>query len=65
MKVYIHLNGMSVTGFKRESVLNRISQYPVTSNDIADIVLDVAKGIANFSMAKIFNYYIQNDVINL
>ena len=61
----LNLNDVSATGLKRNSVLNKIGQYHVTSNDIVDIVHDVAEGIANFGMAEILHFFLQNDILNL
>ena len=53
------------TGINRESVLNKLSDYHVTSNNFVDVMHDIAEGVASFGMLEIINHYLNCKIFTL
>jgi hypothetical protein len=53
----VRVNDLKQTGVYKESILNKIISFHVTSNYSVDIMYDIFEGICHYNMCHIINYY--------
>lgn len=51
-------NNFSCTGLYKESILNKIFSFHVTSNFCVDVMHDVFEGVCHYDMCHIIKYYV-------
>jgi len=53
----IAINDFKQTGIYKDSVLNNINSFHVTTNYSIDIMHDIFEGICHYNLCHIINYY--------
>jgi len=53
----VAINDFKQTGIYKDSVLNKINSFHVTTNNSIDIIHDIFEGICHYNLCHIINYY--------
>lgn len=59
----VAINDLKLTGISKESILNKIVSFHVTTNYSVDMMHDIFEGICHYNMCHIINYY--TDVVKI